>query len=990
MKTRNLSQLIVSAIIALTLTGTSPASAVGCGTYSGGSGTSAEPYLISTAADLQAIETDGCFAAYFKQTADISLSGITWTSIGTSADFTGSYNGQNFTVSDLTVSYSDSGPVGLFGTISGAEIRNLRIKNATVTSTGTGGAGIVAGLTLNASTIEKIAVVGGTVTGVRETGGITGMTQTGSTQIANVSVDANITSSGGNGGGIVGQDINSATITNASFKGTVDADGQYSGGIVGYGLYADIDTAYSVGTISGDVDHRGGIFAAGSGIHTVENSYFLDTGVVEVSSDWATSKTATELRTISTYETVISRSPDPWSITDDLASAIAGTATEDWLIHPSINSGYPLLLWEFEAGYDLKDFSADDFYVAESNQVVAATTGSSTYAGTTLDYVDWILTDDANDRAGAVWSKNRLDLTDDFEINAEIYLGDSDNGGHGLAFVLQSSSSNSLTTSGFLGYSEIVPALAVEFDTYANGTGDGDHGQATNDFWGIHNNDDPNVSSANRSKAVVPDNVITDPDNLDSKLYSLGDIEDGNWRAVRFTWDAATETLDAMVDNNRDGDFVDSGELLSKSGLSLTGAGSTFGSTPVWWGFTASTLGFTGNEQRVRFRESTKFVGTSLVNSPPVIQDKTVSIFNFADGAQTVDFTISDDQTTQAQWSVSATSSSSPTATVTSAITSASNARLTVTPVANGTTTITLTLTDADGATASRTLAVSFASLPSAPSSVSTVGGYSQAALSWSAPAGDTGTPLTGYRIESSTDSGATWVTQVASTGSSETTAVVGDLTPGTEYSFRVAAINALGTGSTASSSGVVIQRLVITPYLGPISRPLARTDAVAGEEATVSGYRLDVVEKVSIGDQQLEIVSSTSSELVILVPENLSGLVNLNLEWRNGAKTGIYNVFEALNVLQPDIQETAEADKPSTQKVNAGSFKGYVAVYALGYEGQRLSAKIGNDWVIVEDIPSSENNLFRVTDFTGAGYDISVRIFIDRELVMTMPLKTR
>jgi len=76
-----------------------------------------------------------------------------------------------------------------------------------------------------------------------------------------------------------------------------------------------------------------------------------------------------------------------------------------------------------------------------------------------------------------------------------------------------------------------------------------------------------------------------------------------------------------------------------------------------------------------------------------------------------------------------------------------------------------------------------------------------------------------------------------------------------------------------------------------------------------------------------------------------------------------------------------------SDQKVNAGSFKGYVAVYAKGYEGQRLSAKVGNDWVVVESLAS---NFERVVEFTGAGYTIAVRIYIDRVLVDTITVTTK
>jgi len=74
-------------------------------------------------------------------------------------------------------------------------------------------------------------------------------------------------------------------------------------------------------------------------------------------------------------------------------------------------------------------------------------------------------------------------------------------------------------------------------------------------------------------------------------------------------------------------------------------------------------------------------------------------------------------------------------------------------------------------------------------------------------------------------------------------------------------------------------------------------------------------------------------------------------------------------------------------QKVNAGSFKGYVALYAKGYEGQRMSAKVGKDWVVV---PVLASNFERVVEFTGAGYTISVPIYIDRVLVDTIVVTTK
>ena len=77
-------------------------------------------------------------------------------------------------------------------------------------------------------------------------------------------------------------------------------------------------------------------------------------------------------------------------------------------------------------------------------------------------------------------------------------------------------------------------------------------------------------------------------------------------------------------------------------------------------------------------------------------------------------------------------------------------------------------------------------------------------------------------------------------------------------------------------------------------------------------------------------------------------------------------------------------------QKVNAGSFKGYVAIYAKGYEGQRLSAKVGKDWVVVPSIPRAKNNLYRYVEYVGAGVDCAVRIYVDRVLIDTINLTTR
>ena len=120
-----------------------------------------------------------------------------------------------------------------------------------------------------------------------------------------------------------------------------------------------------------------------------------------------------------------------------------------------------------------------------------------------------------------------------------------------------------------------------------------------------------------------------------------------------------------------------------------------------------------------------------------------------------------------------------------------------------------------------------------------------------------------------------------------------------------------------------------------------------------------------------------------VLLGSKDSGTMTVTMSYDQNAD-GDYTDAKDLVVTKTVTIGTAPA---ADTKVNAGSFKGYVAVYAKGYEGKRLSAKIGKDWVVVESLAS---NFERVVDFTGAGYTISVRIYIDRVLMDTIVVTTK
>jgi hypothetical protein len=91
----------------------------------------------------------------------------------------------------------------------------------------------------------------------------------------------------------------------------------------------------------------------------------------------------------------------------------------------------------------------------------------------------------------------------------------------------------------------------------------------------------------------------------------------------------------------------------------------------------------------------------------------------------------------------------------------------------------------------------------SAPTSLSATGGNAQVSLTWTAPSYNGGSSITDYSVQFSTNSGSTW-TNVSRTASTTASQVVTGLTNGTSYVFRVAGINANGTGTyTAASSSV-------------------------------------------------------------------------------------------------------------------------------------------------------------------------------------------
>ncbi|MFM8891736.1 MAG: leucine-rich repeat protein, partial [Planctomycetia bacterium] len=90
--------------------------------------------------------------------------------------------------------------------------------------------------------------------------------------------------------------------------------------------------------------------------------------------------------------------------------------------------------------------------------------------------------------------------------------------------------------------------------------------------------------------------------------------------------------------------------------------------------------------------------------------------------------------------------------------------------------------------------AETFAIAPTSPTAVAAVPGNARASLGWQAPSSTGGSPVTDFTVQYSSDGGARWTTFPDGTSTANSATVTG-LTNGTRYVFRVAAVNAAGTG---------------------------------------------------------------------------------------------------------------------------------------------------------------------------------------------------
>jgi hypothetical protein len=262
--------------------------------YGGGLGTAESPYLIFTASQLNAVGANPeDWGKHFELMADIDLKKYgpaEFHMIGTSDDgpFTGVFQGNHKTISNLRQSYAEGGCFGLFGFAEDAQIENLTLANPSIASdlgryvgalVGDLEVGTIVNCHVRAGNVEGFSHVGGLVgrndggritgctvsafvQGASRVGGLIGQSYFGVIERCRTHVEVVAPLSSYWIGGLVGE-CRIATVNECGTRGTVTGDACV-GGLIGESLTSVIERCAMTGAVCGTTK-VGGILGLNSG-----------------------------------------------------------------------------------------------------------------------------------------------------------------------------------------------------------------------------------------------------------------------------------------------------------------------------------------------------------------------------------------------------------------------------------------------------------------------------------------------------------------------------------------------------------------------------------------------------------------------------------------------------------------------------------------------------------------------------------------------------
>ena len=238
----------------------------------------AEDYEISNAADLLDFATvvnGGETAANAVLTADIDLTGETWTPIGNATTkFEGTFDGQGHAITGFSYTATSDAGNGLFGYVTNATIKNFSISG-TLTSDGytyNGTIGAAEGSTVISGVRSALDIT--LANKSAHSGGILGSTVTSGNPVLVESCEYSgtmtHTGTGDCQAGIMGYTYNGG-VKNCIFSGTIVGESSKYGGILGYCKipeFLGVKNCLSIGKIVANSNNK---TAAAS---NVKNNYY--------------------------------------------------------------------------------------------------------------------------------------------------------------------------------------------------------------------------------------------------------------------------------------------------------------------------------------------------------------------------------------------------------------------------------------------------------------------------------------------------------------------------------------------------------------------------------------------------------------------------------------------------------------------------------------------------------------------------------------------
>ena len=369
-----------------------------------GSGTQADPYQIATLDNLYWVtQNSSSWGSYFIQTADIDASSTNgWDgsagfspigSLTANVDFTGSYDGQKYTISGLYIYRAATDYIGMFGRINGGSVSNLTLS--TVNITGANSTGALAGVISGGATVSNCHS-SGSISGAYNVGGLIGLVSDAGTSINNSSSSCSVSGTGQIGGfigyaqytvsinncfstgavsgdyavgGFVGYMTDVPTVSNCYATGSVTRNnGSGSGSIAAFcGLNGDYNAVQDLTVDGGTIEYAyatGSVIFDGStnptdkgfvGIEYGTNSYtnnFFDSQTSGQSSDAvgaATAKTTAEMQDVATFTNISTSAGLTFPVWDFVNNPNDDGAFNDyWDMDQAgtLNNGYPILTWQ--------------------------------------------------------------------------------------------------------------------------------------------------------------------------------------------------------------------------------------------------------------------------------------------------------------------------------------------------------------------------------------------------------------------------------------------------------------------------------------------------------------------------------------------------------------------------------------------------------------------------------------------------------------------